>query len=160
MISLPQKSHLFNTIPGRTAAAIFLLENARHFSFVATPATTDLLEFSSRQDEGKNPPLAFRAWKALDSEWKIKTVSLDDSQRKLAWIIGYHLRHSKIVSEKLRAESELIAEATLVADLLLVSEDSPLYKIDYRELALETRLLGLSPTIICTPSFLRENLSE
>lgn len=126
---------------------------------MATPATTDLLEFSSRQNEGKNSPLAFRAWQALDSEWKIKTVSLDDSQRKLAWIIGYHLRHSKIVSEKFRTESELIAEATLVADLL-VSEDSPLYKIDYRELALETRLLGLSPTIICTPSFLRENLSE
>ncbi len=138
----------------------FLLEHPRRFSFIITPATVDLLEFSSRQNEGATPSLAFRALKALDSEWKIRTTFLDDSQRKLVWIVGYHLRESKIVSEELRTESDLIAEATLIADLLLVAENSPLYQINYRELALETRLLGLSPTIICTPSFLRENLSE
>ncbi|MEO7298495.1 MAG: hypothetical protein ABI042_07955 [Verrucomicrobiota bacterium] len=138
----------------------FLLEHPRPFSFIVTPATEDLLEFHSRQSEEKSSLLAFRALKAVNSEWKIKTASLDDSQRKLTWIVGYHLRQSKIISEEMRIESDLIAEAILIADLFLVSENSPLYKVDHRELALETRLLGLSPTIICTPGFLRDTLSE
>jgi len=129
-----------------------LLEHEQPFAFVALPAIVDWLEFSSRQNKGNTSDLALRAWRALNSEWKIKTVGFNESQRKPTWVVGYHLRQTKLLGEALRVESEVIAESILAADVLLASAESPLHKLDQQRLALETKMLGLSPLAIFTPS--------
>ncbi len=137
-----------------------LLENEKLFTLVTTPSARDLLDVAAQRGEEKTSRLAFSASEALDAEWKIRSVGLDESQRKISWIVGYHFRQTKLMDESLRVESELLAEAVLVADILLVPEDSPFDKLDQRRLMLEMRFLGMSPALIFTPSALSRALSK
>lgn len=137
-----------------------LLEHEKLFALVATPSAMDLLDFAAQNGDGKTSQLAFRAAQSLDSEWKIKSIGLDESQRKISWIIGYHFRQIKLMDESFRVESELLAEAGLVADILLVPEDSIFVKIDQRRLMLETRFLGMSSVLIFTPAAFSQAISK
>lgn len=136
------------------------LNHNQPFVLVTTPATTDLLEFFSRQTEQKSSSLAFQALRALNSEWKIKTSFLNESQRKTAWIISYHLRQTRLISENFRFETEVLAEAILTADVLLAADDSPIHKVDQSRLAFEVRTLGMSPLIIFNPSSFLEAIQQ
>lgn len=137
-----------------------LLESEKIFSLVASPSVRDWLELAGQHRDEKISQLAFHTLQSLDAEWKIKSVGLDEAQRKISWIVGYHFRQIKLMDESLRVESELLAEAALIADLLLVPEDSPFNQIDQRRLLLETRFFGMTAPLIFTPRALSESISN
>jgi hypothetical protein len=135
-----------------------LLEFDPPLFLIAPPSVAEALDHFSRQTQEPVAALAQRAWHGLQGEWRIRPALLDESQRKLAWIIGYHLRLRRVIPEALRIESEVFAETTLLADVLLLLEDSPLAGLDATALALSTRLLGLHAPVITNPVALRHQL--
>src|SRR5215216_5621773 len=111
-----------------------LLEATTHFRLITTPAVGDILELLAHTSESSVVQRVRRIWRGLSSEWRIASVVLTESQKKLAWIYSYHFTQVRLLEKDERLEAQVLGEAALVADLLLASPDSALSRVDVKRL--------------------------
>lgn len=130
------------------------------WKFIATPSVVGTLEFLLQQPDGGLAALARTAWQGLRGAWYIKPIILEESQRKIAWILTYEFMRRTIVRHSQRLEAELLGEASTVANVLLATDDSPLLQCDSRWLALESRLIGMPGLCIATPALLAKAITR
>ena len=137
-----------------------LLEATTQFRLITTPAVGDILELLAHTSESRVVQRVRRIWRGLSGEWRIASVGLTESQKKLAWIYSYHFSEVRLLERAERLEAQVLGEAALLADLLLASPDSALHRIDVKRLIFETRLLGRPGLVVFTPAQLSSHLAH
>jgi hypothetical protein len=139
-----------------TAWALYsaIRASVQPWALIATPAVVGALDQLVKHGDDDLRFTARSAWERLSDHWGIKAVVLDEAQRKVAWILTYQFMERKIVLANHRWEAELLGEASLLADVLLVAETSPLAHTDVCGLTFESRRLGMRGLCLSTPATL------
>jgi predicted nucleic acid-binding protein len=118
--------------------------------FVATPTVLDELAYQVLNDPDTSA-VAESSLKHMRPQWQFQPVDFTAVQEAIAGNATDLIRESGLLPYKERNDAAIIAEASVLNCILLVSRDSHLLDVHHEKLALLLRRLDLSAPIISSP---------
>jgi rRNA-processing protein FCF1 len=118
--------------------------------FVVTPTVLDELAYQVLNDPDTSS-VAESALRCMRSQWQFQPVDFTAVQEAIAGNATSLIRDSGLLPYAERNDAAIIAEASVLNCILLVSRDSHLLDIVHEKLALLLRRLDLSAPVISSP---------
>jgi predicted nucleic acid-binding protein len=118
--------------------------------FVATPTVLDELAYQVLSDS-QISPVAESALRHMRPQWQFQPVDFTAVQEAISGHATSLIRGSGLLPYEERNDAAIVAEASVLNCILLVSRDSHLLDVDHEKLALLLRQLDLSAPVISSP---------
>ncbi len=124
----------------------------RPVQFIATPTVLDELSFIALDDsDALIRDAAASALRWMRPRWQCQPVDFNAVQEAVAANASCRIRESGLIPYEERNDAAVIAEASILNCVLLVSRDSHLLDVDPEKLGLLLRQLDLSAPLIVSP---------